>query len=112
MNSEPKDTIMSCRSISIEAATFMLHPYKAIYWREEDMLIVSDLHLGKVHHFRKAGIFVPTHAAMDNYERLSSLLLEFEPSKLLILGDLFHSDYNQDWKDFFRTPTDLCGHGV
>jgi len=78
----------------------VLHPYKAIFWMEAETLIVSDLHLGKIHHFRKAGIFVPTNAAMDNYERLSTVLLEFQPTRLLILGDLFHSTYNQDWQVF------------
>ena len=86
--------------LTVAGQTMVLHPYKAVYWQEEDLLMVTDLHLGKVHHFRNAGIFVPSHAAMDNYERLSSLLLEFKPSQLLILGDLFHSDLNEDWKTF------------
>lgn len=87
----------------------ILHPYKAMYWEAERMLIVSDLHLGKIHHFRNAGIFLPRHASMDNYERLSSILMEFEPKTLLLLGDLFHSRYNHDWK-FFSDLRQTFGH--
>ena len=97
---ESTDPYMACTTLTIVDATFVLHPYKSVYWHEEQTLIVSDLHLGKVHHFRKSGIFVPVNAALDNYERLSSILLEFKPKKLLILGDLFHSALNQDWKTF------------
>ncbi len=89
-----------CTQAMVAGQQLLLHPYKAIFWPQAKMLLVSDLHLGKVHHFRKSGIFVPSHAAMDNYERLSSLLMDFRPAQLTILGDLFHSSYNQDWKVF------------
>jgi DNA ligase-associated metallophosphoesterase len=87
----------------------ILHPYKAVYWKAKKTLIVSDLHLGKIHHFRNAGIFVPRHASMDNYERLSSVLMEFEPRTVLLLGDLFHSKYNYDWK-YFSDLRQTFGH--
>ncbi len=87
-------------SISIEGELFFLNPDRALYWKSENTLIVTDLHLGKIHHFRNAGIYLPLNAAMDNYERLSSLLLQYQPVSLLILGDLFHSKYNQDWETF------------
>ena len=76
------------------------HPYRATYWEREKTLLVADLHLGKVDHFRKSGLFVPAVAAMDNYERLSSLMLEFDVERLIIVGDLFHSSLNADWKNF------------
>lgn len=86
--------------IRLENSVFLLHPYRSVYWMDADILIVSDLHLGKIQHFRNSGIYVPAHASLDNYERLSSLLLDFAPKTLLVLGDLFHSHYNQDWKNF------------
>ena len=87
-------------TLTVEGQEFELHPHRAVYWTDEKTLIVSDLHLGKIHHFRRSGIYLPPHAAMDNYERLSGLLLHYEPVKLLILGDLFHSTLNTDWKTF------------
>ena len=87
-------------TIAVEGQHLELHPHRAVYWVDQETLIVSDLHLGKVHHFRRSGIFIPMHAAMDNYERLSGLLMKYEPRQLLILGDLFHSTLNIDWKTF------------
>ena len=100
MSSSSRQLELVCVTTEVAGEQLQLHPYRGIYWPREDMLLVSDLHLGKVHHFRKSGIFVPSHAAMDNYERLSSLLLRFKPGRLMILGDLFHSGYNHDWKTF------------
>lgn len=99
----------NCLSINVNGEEMILHPYKAMYWNARKMLIVSDLHLGKIHHFRNAGIFLPRHASMDNYERLSSVLMEFEPQTLLLLGDLFHSKYNHDWK-YFSDLRQTFGH--
>lgn len=86
--------------ITVAGEELVLHHYKAAYWPREKTLLVADIHLGKIDHFRKAGLFVPAVAAMDNYERLSTLLLEFDAQRLIIVGDLFHSDFNDDWKNF------------
>lgn len=78
---------------------FHLHPYKAIFWQEEEALLIADVHLGKVAHFRKAGIAVPNAAGNENWDKLLSLLLEFQPKEVIFLGDLFHSEYNEVWMD-------------
>jgi DNA ligase-associated metallophosphoesterase len=78
----------------------LLLPQKAIYWREERALLLSDLHLGKVSHFRKVGIAVPGAAALGNFQILDMLLRAFEVRKLIILGDLFHSELNLEWALF------------
>lgn len=76
-----------------------LHPLKAIYWEEQKALLLADLHLGKVTHFRKAGLPVPQAAGDVNWDRLISLLLDFKPQRVLFLGDLFHSSYNVEWEE-------------
>jgi len=78
----------------------LLLPQKAIYWQQEKALIVADVHLGKVGHFRKAGIAVPRDMEQNDLAVLSDLIYEYKPQKLLFLGDLFHSDKNADW-DWF-----------
>jgi DNA ligase-associated metallophosphoesterase len=95
-----KRTDQDLLRLMVNDALFTLHPYRAVFWELQSTLIVTDLHLGKIQHFRNSGIYLPKHAAFDNYERLSSLLLEFAPKSLLILGDLFHSHYNLDWVNF------------
>ncbi|MEL7251837.1 MAG: ligase-associated DNA damage response endonuclease PdeM [Bacteroidota bacterium] len=79
---------------------FWLHPLKAIFWQEANMLILADLHLGKATHFRKAGIAAPKAVEDTNFDHLISLLLTFSPERVLLLGDLFHSDYNTIWEEW------------
>jgi DNA ligase-associated metallophosphoesterase len=78
----------------------LLLPQKAIYWQQEKALIAADVHFGKVGHFRKAGIAIPRNMEQDDLAMLSDLIYEHQPDKLIFLGDLFHSDMNNDW-DWF-----------
>ena len=79
---------------------FILHPFKGMLWKETETLFVADLHLGKTTHFRKAGIPVPKEVQQSNFDKFTSLLLDLNPKRVLILGDLFHSECNTAWEDF------------
>ena len=81
-------------------ATLFLLPEKAIYWKEKKTIILADIHLGKAAHFRKSGIQVPESVHISDYVRIRNLLSRFRPEQILILGDLFHSDLNQEWNRF------------
>ena len=83
---------------TVKGARLSLLPQKAILW--ENTLLVSDVHLGKVDHFRKNGMAIPHKAGADNYVRLADLIEEFLPERVIFLGDLFHSGMNQDWERF------------
>lgn len=87
-------------SYELHGQQLELLPEKAIYWHNQTALILADLHLGKISHFRKAGIGVPLKAAADGLIRMESLINSFEVSKVYILGDLFHSEMNREWEDF------------
>lgn len=78
----------------------VLIPQKAIYWKQQKALIAADVHMGKVGHFRKAGIAVPRDMEQSDLATLSDLVFEYNPQKLIFLGDLFHSDMNADWEWF------------
>jgi DNA ligase-associated metallophosphoesterase len=89
--------------------TLHLLPQKAIYWEQQKALIVADVHLGKVGHFRKAGIAVPRDMEQSDLATLSDLIYEYRPKKLLFLGDLFHSDMNNDWDWFILWRSQFPG---
>jgi len=78
----------------------MLHPSGAVFWVEKSMLLVSDVHLGKVSHFRKFGAAVPQRAMHKNYLLLDEVSEYFEPQEICFLGDLFHSVVNKEWNLF------------
>lgn len=71
---------------------------RALYIPGIQTLVLADLHFGKVNHFRRAGLPVPTSATSRNAELLIDLLQRLQPSRTIFLGDLFHSAYNDDWE--------------
>lgn len=85
--------------------TLHLHPLRGVYWEEARTLLLADLHLGKAAHFRRAGIAVPAAVSTTDFERLHQLLATFRPARVLLLGDLFHSRYNQVWEQFVNFTT-------
>ena len=78
-----------------------LLPQRALYWKEEQSLLLADMHLGKAAHFRKSGIGVPGVTYGTDLEKLTLILHHYPVKKLLILGDFFHSDHNGEF-DAFR----------
>ena len=72
---------------------------KAIFWHNQQTLLVSDLHLGKAGHFRSEGLAVPQTDEHD-LAILATLLQTWQPCRLLFLGDLFHSKLNVEWQQF------------
>ena len=84
----------------IHNAQLTLLPEKAIFWEEKGMLIVADVHIGKVSHFRKNGIPVPGMVERNNLWRLSGLVLKTKPKQIIFLGDLSHSKLNKAWDQF------------
>ncbi|MAE84298.1 MAG: metallophosphoesterase [Flammeovirgaceae bacterium] len=81
---------------------FVLDADRAIYWQEEQSLIVADLHLGKAGHFRKHGVPIPRQVHITDLQKLNSLIDRYQPKQILFLGDLFHSDNNEEWIDFIN----------
>jgi uncharacterized protein len=80
---------------------------RGIYWEEEKALIVSDLHFGKTGHFRKSGIPVPQHVYKHDLQRLVAMIQFFQPDKLIVVGDLFHSRENKELELFLKWRQDF-----
>ena len=88
------------KRIKLKGNHFDLHPSGAAFWVEKKTLLLADVHLGKVAHFRKNGIAVPRKAEGVFYEKITLLLNAFEVDRILFLGDLFHSFQNNEWHLF------------
>ena len=96
----PKSTAAHTEVIEVKGQTLSLLPEKAIFWQEKAYLILTDLHLGKAGHFRKAGIPIPRGVHQADLLCLQQLIDTYQPQAVLMLGDLFHSEINQEWNDF------------
>ncbi len=76
----------------------VLLPQKALWLKSKKTLLMADLHFGKINHFRKSGIPVPARANDKNTEALIALLQTTKADRVIFLGDLFHSHYNEEWE--------------
>ena len=88
------------QNIHIRNQNFTLHPSGSIFWQEKSILLISDVHLGKISHFRKYGAAVPQNAVKGNFGLLDESVFFFNPKNIYFLGDLFHSYINNEWKFF------------
>lgn len=93
---------------------FWMAPDRSLFWEEENTLIISDLHLGKSGHFRKAGIAIPQKVQVGDLQRLIAALYFYKAERLIIVGDFTHSVMNKEldlfskWrKDFSQLKIDL-----
>ena len=91
-------------NIEIQNHSFILHQFGSIFWSEKSILLISDVHFGKVSHFRKHGIAIPHDAISENFSRPEILFADFQPKTIIFLGDLFHSTKNSEW-DLFANWT-------
>ncbi len=86
--------------ITIAEQELFLLPQKAIFFPAIRQLVLSDMHLGKTTHFRKHGLAIPHEAQFEDVVFLRKLITIWQPKTVLILGDLFHSDFNAEWYGF------------
>ncbi|MBU2903024.1 ligase-associated DNA damage response endonuclease PdeM [Maribacter dokdonensis] len=87
-------------SITLHDQIFEMHFSGALFWEKHSILLISDVHLGKVSHFRKYGAAVPQQALQQNFDALTAVVEHFKPKSILFLGDLFHSALNIEWSLF------------
>ncbi len=95
---EPISETMQTHTVREEL--LQLLPEKAVFWPDRNLLIIADVHLGKAAHFRKAGIPIPAGVHRRDFSVMHQLLQTYQPQQVIFLGDLFHSDLNNEWWDF------------
>lgn len=88
------------KNILCQNETLTLTNQRALVWEREQTLVVSDLHIGKTAHFRKAGIAIPVDILHNDLKRLQKLILHFDIKTVLMVGDLFHAGKNTDMELF------------
>lgn len=64
----------------------------ALYWRAQDALLVSDLHLEKASAFALYGQMLPPYDSVSTLQDIAALCSKYSPAKIISLGDNFHDD--------------------
>jgi DNA ligase-associated metallophosphoesterase len=62
----------------------------ALYWPEQGLLAVADLHLEKASSFAERGVLLPPYDTAATLARLARLVAHYAPRTLVALGDSFH----------------------
>ena len=86
--------------LDIKANKFILDGSGALFWKNTESLLLADLHLGKITHFRKNGSALPLSAVRGNFAKLDESIRRYRPRRLIFLGDLFHSESNAEGDAF------------
>ena len=81
-------------------------PSRTLFLPKTKELLICDIHLGKAEYFQQNGIPLTNNSDENNLARIKKIVKKYNPEKLVILGDLFHSKYAID-KNLQKKVEDL-----
>ncbi|MCA6097497.1 MULTISPECIES: ligase-associated DNA damage response endonuclease PdeM [Bradyrhizobium] len=62
----------------------------ALFWEQQSLLVVSDLHLEKGSSFASRGVLLPPYDTVATLGRLAAVIARHDPRQVIALGDSFH----------------------
>lgn len=81
---------MSGYDFTLSGARLTARPSGALWWPDEGVLVVSDLHLGKSERLaRRGGALLPPYEVRETLARLAAEIAATGPRTVLCLGDSF-----------------------
>ena len=82
--------LVGFRIVTVAGSTFVADLFGALYWEDERLLVVSDLHLEKGSSFAMRGVLLPPYDTVATLGRLGAVIARFNPATVIALGDSFH----------------------
>jgi DNA ligase-associated metallophosphoesterase len=76
--------------VAISDVSLIADPAGALYWSEQSLLAVADLHLEKGSAFAGRGQLLPPYDTAETLTRLTRLIAHYAPRVIVALGDNFH----------------------
>ena len=77
-------------TLSLAGVTLVADPAGALYWPDEGLLTIADLHLEKGSAFATRGVLLPPYDTAATLGRLGQLISRYAPRLVIALGDSFH----------------------
>ena len=77
-------------TLSLAGVALVADPAGALYWPEEGLLAIADLHLEKGSSFARYGVFLPPYDSAATLSRLADVIVRYMPRAVIALGDSFH----------------------
>jgi DNA ligase-associated metallophosphoesterase len=87
--------------VAIADVIFLADLSGALFWKEQSLLVVSDLHLEKGSSFAARGVLLPPYDTVATLSRLASVIARHDPRMVIALGDSFH---DRDAHERLSTP--------
>jgi DNA ligase-associated metallophosphoesterase len=105
----------SRKSLAFEVAgqRLSLRSCGALWWEEQGVLVVSDLHLEKGSAYAARGQMLPPYDTRATLRRIGALVDALEPETVISLGDSFHDRHarlrmSPEDARTIRSMTDRC----
>ena len=76
--------------VAIADVVFLADLSGALFWQEQSLLVVSDLHLEKGSSFAARGVLLPPYDTVATLSRLAAVIARHDPRMVIALGDSFH----------------------
>jgi DNA ligase-associated metallophosphoesterase len=76
--------------VTVSDVTFVTDLSGALFWQEQRLLVVSDLHLEKGSSFAMRGVLLPPYDTIVTLGRLAAVIARHDPRMVIALGDSFH----------------------
>jgi uncharacterized protein len=80
----------SAGEVTLAGVTLVADPAGALFWPDERLLVVADLHLEKGSSYAKRGVLLPPYDTTATLARLARLIARYRPRLVVALGDSFH----------------------
>jgi uncharacterized protein len=77
-------------SLNIAGVDLIADLSGALFWEDERLLVVSDLHLEKGSSFATRGVLLPPYDTVATLSRLAAVIARHDPRTVIALGDSFH----------------------
>src|SRR4051795_1367060 len=81
---------MRASKVMVADVTFVADLSGALFWQEQSLLVVSDLHLEKGSSFASRGVLLPPYDTVATLGRLAAVIARHDPHMVIALGDSFH----------------------
>ena len=81
---------MTLNGLTVAGVTLIADLSGALFWEDERLLVVSDLHLEKGSSFATRGVLLPPYDTVATLSRLAAVIARHDPRTVIALGDSFH----------------------
>ena len=82
--------VASPSAFEVAGITMLADLSGALFWEEQRLLVVSDLHLEKGSSFALRGVLLPPYDTVATLGRLAAVVARHDPRMVIALGDSFH----------------------